>query len=387
MNEQIRISIAPADHPFVAGVPPSGGSQAGASAPVSRPLAAVLGLLALLLAATGLCADEASAYGAKDDLLPGGAGIAVKGGIVFTTAGAESFAKAKRLVAIDVANPAAPKVVSSVELKGFPQDLALAGNIAYVVDGMRLVAIDIANPAAMRIVYETAVADAPEYGLQGIVLDGNDAYLACRRKGVVTVDISKPEAPVVKAAVATPFSRGVALCQVAGKTFLVSADDTQGLNVILGNRIVASQRLKRGSAARVRVDGDKVFVANGGSFLAVFTMAPDGKLSPHAEFTTVPDGGYYGSYAYDVLPVGKYAVLAAGENGILPVDLSDPAKPFAVVGAGKVPDVPLVRAVVREGDWLFVNGGTMDGRTLFFTLDAKDWPAFKMAGEPLNLSE
>ena len=96
-----------------------------------------MGLTSALLAAVNVDAADASTYGTKDDLLPGGAGMAVKGNLVFTTAGAESFAKAKRLVAIDVANPAAPKVVSSVELKGFPQDLALAGNIAYVVDGLR----------------------------------------------------------------------------------------------------------------------------------------------------------------------------------------------------------------------------------------------------------
>ncbi len=341
----------------------------------------------MLLVATGVCADEASTYGTKDDLLPGGAGIVVKGGIVFTTAGSESFAKAKRLVAIDVGNPAAPKVVSSIELKGFPQDLALAGNIAYVVDGLRLVAIDIANPAAMRILSETAIAEAPEYGPQGIVLDGNDAYLACRRQGVVRVDVSKPKTPVVKGAVATPFSRGVAVHQAGGVTHVISADDTRGMHVIRDGRIVAAQPLKQGSAARVRIDGDRVFVANGGALLAVFTLAPDGKLSLHAEFTEVPDGGYYGSYAYDVLPAGKYAVLAAGENGIVPVDLSDPARPFAVAGAGKVSASPLVRGVVREGDRLFVNGGTMDGRTLFFVMDAKDWAHVKLACEPLNLSE
>lgn len=346
----------------------------------------ILGVLAAVLATVSVAAADAPAYGAKDDLLPGGAGMAVRDGVVFTTAGAESFAKAKRLVAIDVANPAAPKVVSSVELKGFPQDLALAGNIAYVVDGLRLVAIDIADPAAMRILSELPITDVPEEGPQGIVLDRTLAYLACRRKGVVSVDVSKPAAPVVKATVATPFSRGVALGKVAGKTYLISADDTRGLNVILGDRIVASHPLKQGSAARVRVAGDRVFVANGGACLAVFTLAPDGQLAPHAALAAFPGSAYYGSYAYDVLPSGNRAYLAAGESGILTVELSDPARPVCT-GEHKVAGTPLIRALIRDGDRLFVNGGTMDGRTRFFTFNVEDGAVPQPLGNPLDLSE
>ena len=342
--------------------------------------------LAMLLAGTGIRADDAATYGTRDDLLPGGAGMAIKGNTLFTTVGAESFAKAKRLAAINIADPAAPKVVSAVELKGFPQDLALSGNLAYVVDGLRLCVIDIADPAAMRIVSETALADTPEYGPQGIVLDGNDAYLACRRQGVVKVNVAKPEAPVIGAVVPTPFSRGVALVKTDGKTVLISADDTRGLTVIQDGRIVASQPLKQGCAARVRIDGDLVFVANGGAFLAVFTIAADGQLAPVAEFTTPPGGVYYGSYAYDVLPSGMRAVVAAGENGLLTIDLTDAAKPVCV-GVAKVPASPLVRGVVRHGDRLFVNGGTMDGRTLLFVMDATAPADHNSIGEPLNLSE
>ena len=343
--------------------------------------------LAMLLGATGLRAADAPAYGDRDDLLPGGAGMAVKGSVLFTTAGSEAFAKARRLVAVGIDDPAAPRVLSFVDLKGFPQDLALAGDTAFVVDGLRLFAIDIAKPAKMRILSETVIADAPENGPQGIVLDGSDAYLACRKQGVVTVDVSHPEAPVVGTVVATPFSRGVALYKSGDATYVVSADDSRGLHVIRDGRIVASHALENGCAAHVRVAGNRVYVANGGSFLTVLSIATDGRLAPYAEFATPLGGVYYGSYAYDVLPAGKYALLLAGENGVQAVDLSDPDRPVATAGFGKISGAPLVRSAVLDNGRLYVNAGTMNGRTLLFVMDAANLAALKPLGESLNLSE
>ena len=342
-------------------------------------------LAATLLLAAILGAQQESTYGTRDDLLPGGAGMAIRDGILFTTAGSEPFAKARRLVAVDIAGDV-PRVISSIDLQGFPQDLALNNKVAWVVDGLHLVAVDTTDPAAMRIVSQTALAEAPESGPQGIVIDGTTARLACRRRGVVSVDISNPAAPVVGGTVATPFSRGLARGEAGGKAWLVSADDTRGLHVIGDGKIATALPLKHGSAARVRVAGGKVFVANGGSFLSVFTLGGDGGLAPYAAFTEPPDGPYYGSYAYDVLPAGDQAVLAAGESGILVIDLSEAARP-ACAAMLKLPGGHLTRGVIREGERLFVNSGTMGGQTLLFTLEAGEWPSLRIAGEALNISE
>lgn len=344
--------------------------------------------MVMLLTSPGLRAGEATEYGMRDDLLPGGAGMAIKEKILFTTVGSEPLAKAKRLVAVDIKDPAAPRVLSFVDLKVFPQDLAVAGDTAFVVDGLRLFAIDISNPVALRILSETVIADRPENGPQGIALDGTDAYLACRKQGVVKVDVSRPEMPVVGTVVTTPFSRGVALHKTGDATYVVSADDTRGVHVIRGNQLVASYPLANGCAARVRVAGNRVYVANGGSFLTILSIASNGSLTLVSEYATLPDGIYYGSYAYDVLPVENSALLLAGENGVQVVDLSDPARPVAAAaGSGKIPSTPLVRAAILDKGRLYVNAGTMDGQTLLVVMDATSLSAFKLVGESLNLSE
>lgn len=342
---------------------------------------------ALLLAAQGLWAGDAPAYGAKDDLLPGGAGIALRDDVVFTTTGSEAFAAAKRLVAVDVSTPDAPRMLSYVEMEGFPQDLALSGNVVFVVDGLRLVAVDTTDPAAMKVLSVTLLAERPEFGPQGIAVDGDLAYLACRRQGVVVCDVSNPAAPVRKAVVTTPFSRGVALHRHAQGVYVVSADDTRGLHVIDGERVVSSLRLPRGCAARVRLAGDRVLVANGGSFLAVCRLGDDGKLTLLVDRTLLPGGGYYGSYAYDILPIGGHALLLAGESGVVPVNLSNPAAPVCLDVDGKIPGVPLVRAALLDGSHLYVNGGTMNGKTMLVAMDVADWKNPRRVTDPLTLSE
>lgn len=324
-------------------------------------------------------------YGEKDDVLPAGAGMALRGAVLFTTAGSESFAKAKRLIAVDLADPASPAILGAVALEGFPQDLALTGDMAWVVDGRRLVGIDVKDPRAMTVISETRVSDDPVHGPQGIVVDGSSAYLACRRGGVVQMDVSDPRKPVVVSTVDTPFSRGVARGTVGNETFLVSADDTQGVSVVKDGRIVFRQRLASGSAARVHVAGERVFVASGDALLSVFTLTPSGALKPVCERISQRDGGFYGTYGYGVLPEAAGAWIAAGESGLLFADLADPLHPVCAEAAA-FPEAPLLRAVIRNGNYLYVNGGTLDGRTLLFVLEGTVGSSAKPVGELLDLS-
>ena len=329
--------------------------------------------------------DASPGYGEKDDVLPAGAGMAMRGAVLFSTAGSESFAKAKRLVAIDFSKPASPAIIGHVDLKGFPQDLALEGNVAWVVDGLRLVGIDVTDPQAMSVISETSLSDDPVYGPQGIVVDGANAFLACRRRGVVQMDVSDPRKPVVVSTVDTPFSRGVARGRVGASTFLVSADDTQVLTVTEDGRIVFRRRLAAGSAARVHVAGERVFVASGDALLSVFTLTPSGALKPVCERLSQRDGSFYGTYGYDVLPEAAGAWIAAGESGLLFADLAAPLHPVCIEAAA-FPEAPLLRAVVRNGDFLYANGGSLDGRTLLFVLEGAAGSSVKRVGEPLDLS-
>ncbi|MBN1669228.1 MAG: hypothetical protein JW862_19190, partial [Anaerolineales bacterium] len=76
---------------------------------------------------------------------------------------------------------------------GAMQTFAIAGDYAYLSEGMRLVVLDISTPAAPVEVGRTLL---PDMAWQ-IQVVGDYAYIAAWSKGLQVVDISDPHAPAV----------------------------------------------------------------------------------------------------------------------------------------------------------------------------------------------
>lgn len=339
---------------------------------IMKKLSALL-LMSMLLPAV-FAEDE---FGTKNDVMPTGDGMAIKGNVLFATSGSASYSKNKKLTAIDIESAQAPKILSSVELKGFPQDIAVGGNIAFVVDGLRLFAIDISDPGKMKIISETQIADSPEFGPQGLALSGKTLYLAARKNGILAYDVSDAASPKKTAQVRTPFARSVTLC---GK-WIVSADDTAGVTVSDGEKIVSSKLLPAGTSARVRTHGQRIAVANGTGYLTVLTVSENGALSEYAVMDSMRDASFYGSYCYDAVPYAGDILLAGGENGILRIDVSNPKAPVCTDRSWDL-YYPVIKTMIRHNDTIYAS----DNGSIIHVFDAPKGKPMKLLGEGIRLN-
>ena len=101
------------------------------------------------------------------------------------------------LQVLDISTPSSPSKVGEARLEGNPQDIALAGNYAYVATQSYLIVVDLADPKIPR---EVAAIFFSENTLQSIALSAHSVYLASDR-GLLIYDVSNPRQPVYQATV------------------------------------------------------------------------------------------------------------------------------------------------------------------------------------------
>lgn len=131
-----------------------------------------------------------------------------------------------RLVVVDVANPANPQPLDSLELSFF-EDIVVYGGNAYLASGSSLQIVDASNPnnlsltavytggvGANHAFYSVAVAPNPDTPSQLL------AYLADVNKGLVILDVTQPQsiAPVLTLTTNLDGARALEFTQLAGET-------------------------------------------------------------------------------------------------------------------------------------------------------------------------
>ena len=286
--------------------------------PRSREAAAVLnargdavfvdGKIVFRGASAGLVISEMSRDGAKllersVVYLPDAASdVVVAGGMAYVACGPRG------VVVIDGADPAAPRVVSAIKTRGAALRLDLQGDRLLVADGSTgLLLIDVTDAASP---VPTAVWKSRGY-VRHAILRGDTVYVA---EGLF----------------------GVTRLRIAGDGFeMVWRYDTGG------------------QARAVSLAGQKLLVANGPSGVVMLDVSGQG--DPVEEGRMSLD-----DMARDVLmqPDSGFGFVAAGDDGIIVVDASDPKK---MVKAGEfVPKRPTNRIRAGEGDRLYV-GNDADG--------------------------
>jgi hypothetical protein len=159
--------------------------------------------------------------------------VAISGTFAYVTA-----SYSNRLTVIDIANPADPAIVASLQdatnLR-FPVDVAVQGGYAYIADQgnsthPQLTVVNISTPAAP--VLAGTLANAFLNGAYRIRVSGPFAYVAGSASTAVSViDVSNPAAPVLDAGIYNPadFSHttGLAL-DSTGQHLVVTSPITQG---------------------------------------------------------------------------------------------------------------------------------------------------------------
>ncbi len=279
-------------------------------------------------------------YGRGYDVYTTSSSAVLSGKTVFLTWPAGANQLERYLVAIDVTDPATPKLLDKLALDGFPQDLALAGDRAYVVNGRDLLIADITDPAALRLEHRLRIDDDPVRGPQGIALAEGMVWLACRRGGIKAVECRDDQAPRIAGGADVPaFVRGVT---VVGN-LLYAAGDTRGV-FAFDVAESATPRLRHhepapaGCIGRIAVHDGIAYLAAGNLLAATLSLAvPSQPQWLGATEDRDVMSPFYGGFAHD-LAVTTYdctetgvsrtlAVVADGESGVIVADVSRPEAP------------------------------------------------------------
>lgn len=283
--------------------------------------------------------------------------IAIQDDILYMTTGSQTNAKEKALYLFNIKNPAQPRLLSKVPLKGFPQDLEVHGNKVILVNAKSVYEIDVTNPVKPEIVSETLVSEDPVYGPGGIELKEDFVYIACRAGGVLIVDIKDTESVVRKT-----FEGAFLRDTLSLDNVLYAADHMKGIQIYdldSGDRIF-TMPLRNGLAMRMRHDGEKIFLANGSNGLLIFSFFQDGRLEKIGELPSLGRYQAYGTFifdmAFDAAPA-KYAIIAAGETGIAVIDVQDPSKPKLVAVCPEL-QWTYVKSIAVKNDILYANDDT-----------------------------
>jgi hypothetical protein len=243
--------------------------------------------------------------------IPGHANnVAVNGNFAYVAAGSTG------LQIVDVSDRTNPRVVSSVATPGNANDVQLVGNLAFVADGSSgIQVIDVTKPLTPVLVgsYKTAGVAWDAVVLGGI------AYVAVDTSGVQIVDVSNPTAAVGLGIVALP---GI----------------TKGLDIDASRNLV-------------------VAVGTGGLFTITVANPKAPALVGSLNYTSALG---LPADARDVALQGNFAFVADFNSNLTSVDITNPAQPIYVASAG-ASATGFLADVVISGNFAFGADATFGG--------------------------
>jgi hypothetical protein len=180
---------------------------------------------------------------------------------------------------------------------------------------------------------------------QDMVIAGGYAYLADNATGLLVIDVSVPNAPLLAGTANTPGSaRGVAL----DGPYAFVADGNGGLQVVdvsvPSTPAVVATAATAGFAQDAAVAGAMAYVAQSGQGLRIFDVSVPSSPQFVTDFDTE-------DWAQSVTVAGDYAYVADGNGGLRVIDVHDPAQPSP---AGSLPTDAYARAVALSGNLALV---------------------------------
>ena len=233
-----------------------------------------------------------------------GFGVAAAGDFVYLAAGTAG------LHVIDVTDPSEPILADSCDTPGCAYAVALAedGEAAYVADEAGgFIAVDIEASPMPTLVSQV---DTPG-NAEAIAVPDEIAYVADGSGGVVAFDVSDPTDP-----------EKLWTCAEAG---------IQAMDVAVSE------------------DGNYAYVADWGSKLRVLDVT-----MPTAPVCNYGSGAVVPGYPNGIAVSGNRAYVAAGDTGLVPVNISNPALPSALSAI----DTPgSANDVAVSGNYAFVADG------------------------------
>jgi len=246
-----------------------------------------------------------------------------------------------------------PTALSFVDVSGFANNVAIAGNYAYVAAGSAgLQVIDVSNRTAPFVAASRALAG----NANDVVVMANYAYVAAGTAGLQIVNIEHPLAPTVAGSVGTG---GVAWDVVVVGSRAYVANGANGLIIVDVSSpsapVVLGALGLSGTTKGVDVDAARqvAVVARGTAGLSVINVADPSAPSLLATLA--------GGDIRDVAIAGNYAFLADFSRSFTSVDISNPASPVLRASTtsatgGLLQDVAVNGTLAAGADVFFVNG-------------------------------
>lgn len=279
-------------------------------------------VLTLLPAVYGVSWDDDAKifltyYGARND-------VAIRGDYAYYTVKNE-------LKIANIADEAFPRLTSVFKIGGFPGDVTLLGkDHLCVLNGTRLIIFNVKDPFKPELV-SSLVLGAPElFGPICIEVIGDKGYVACARKGLLTLDLKDPAAPKVLYELTL---KGVAIdLAIDDNKAYIGCDSGISVVDISGAepKLLGYVDTYRSARSIVAKDG-YAFIGSKEYYQAYDLRDP---ANPKTLGEVVGITFVFNQNSYDMDLVGDLIYVANGEAGLYIMDWTDKANPKILVQFG-----------------------------------------------------
>jgi hypothetical protein len=286
-------------------------------------------------------------FGAEDGRVYAG-----RNGEAVVTAAVGGFS-ARANVAVETFSP---RALSFINLPGYPNAVAVAGDYAFVAAGATgLQVVDVTNLQAPVLV---GSVDTPG-NANDVRIVGSHAFVADGITGVVVVDVSDPRSPRIVGRESTA-GPATDLVVVDGKAYVA---DEVGLSIVQvsdpAHPLFLGTVSLPGRARGVDVAGNLAIVAASSAGVFILDVTDPENPVIVGQTATRPDGT---SNAADVTIHERLAYVADGAprilGGVRIVDFRNAANPVVVGSSGDaygLSSVAFDRGLVLASDYFFVN--------------------------------
>lgn len=249
---------------------------------------------------------------------------------------------------VDVSNPAAPVRVREHAESGSPVGIALTSNRAYVVSSTGLFVYDIANPLASRLL---GILDVP--GAENdVAVAGNFAYITVGTSGLSIVDVSNSAAPALVSTIDVASGSSSAVAVAVSGGFAYVANGSVGLHIVDVRTPTVPLLVQTidtvGNVVDVAVAGNYAYIADSDT-----GVIRDGFGFKVVDISNPATASVVANIAASDSPIrvsldtaNGLAYVAEFDAGVLIIDIANPTAPF-VIGTT---DMPSNMRAVAAGD-------------------------------------
>nr|BFD62475.1 hypothetical protein BdHM001_11560 [Bdellovibrio sp. HM001] len=249
----------------------------------------------------------------------------------------------------DISSPAAPTLVGTlndISNLSSARDIAVSGNYAYIITGSALVIVDITTKSAPSYVAKTTSVNYADK----VAISGNYAYTTGQQTNIV--DISNPNAPVLKSSIYCGNCAGIA---VSGSTAFVTDNGIPGIRSYnISNPLAIAQLSTIATPAdyesiqRIAIKGN--YALTGSSRTTSITVTETTNATNPTIVATLKDSKL--AALGDLVISGNYAYTAASGHFTV-IDVTNPATPSITGFLSHATNLASGRRVAVAGNYAY----------------------------------